>query len=138
MSIFKSPFERLSVDNLTYISTSTQITAEAVSPGGILFGKVEEMVRLLKTIAKNTANSGKQSGGNSGGGMGIGNAIALKIVGGKGLEGIGKGLAAIVDAIESMKGSGKQFKEKAEALVLTIDAISKLDQQFLNLLVIYS
>jgi hypothetical protein len=134
LSIFKSPFERLSVDNLTYISTSTQITAEAVSPGGILFGKVEEMVRLLKTIAKNTANSGKQSGGNSGGGggLGIGNAIALKIVGGKGLEGIGKGLAAIVDAIESMKGSGKQFQEKAAALVLTIDAISKIGPAILK------
>lgn len=134
MSIFKSPFERLSVDNLTYISTSTQITAEAVSPGGILFGKVEEMVRLLKTIAKNTANSGKQSGGNSGGGggMGIGNAIALKIVGGKGLEGIGKGLAAIVDAIESMKSNSKEFKDKAEALVLTIDAISKIGPAILK------
>lgn len=132
MSIFKSPFERLSVDNLTYISTSTQITAEAVSPGGILFGKVEEMVRLLKTIAKNTANSGKQSGGNSGGGLGIGNAIALKIVGGKGLEGIGKGLAAIVDAIESMKSNSKEFKAKAEALVLTIDAISKIGPAILK------
>jgi uncharacterized membrane protein len=132
LSIFKSPFERLSVDNLTYISTSTQITAEAVSPGGILFGKVEEMVRLLKTIAKNTANSGKQSGGNSGGGLGIGNAIALKIVGGKGLEGIGKGLAAIVDAIESMKSNSKEFKAKAEALVLTIDAISKIGPAILK------
>jgi hypothetical protein len=164
LSIFKSPFERLSVDNLQLISTSTGVTALAVSPGGALFGKVDEMVKLLKTIATNTAKSistggqaanllqfkqrleelkllkeiaantkaGKGGGGGAAGGSGIGNAVALKVLGGKGLQGIGKGLEAIVNAIESMKGSSKEFKAKAEALVLTIDSISKIGPAILK------
>ena len=164
MSIFKSPFERLSVDNLQLISTSTGVTALAVSPGGAFFGKVDEMVKLLKTIATNTAKSistggqaanllqfkqrldelkllkeiaantkaGKGGGGGAAGGSGIGNAVALKVLGGKGLQGIGKGLEAIVNAIESMKGSSKEFKAKAEALVLTIDSISKIGPAILK------
>ena len=164
MSIFKSPFERLSVDNLQLISTSTGVTALAVSPGGAFFGKVDEMVKLLKTIATNTAKSistggqasnllqfkqrldelkllkeiaantkaGKGGGGGAAGGSGIGNAVALKVLGGKGLQGIGKGLEAIVNAIESMKGSSKEFKAKADALVLTIDSISKIGPAILK------
>ena len=163
MSIFKSPFERLSVDNLQYISASSEVTALAVSPGGAFFGKVDEMVKLLKTIAVNTTKaistggqaanllqfkqrldelkllkeiaantkSGKGGGGNEGG-SGIGGAVALKVLGGKGLQGIGKGLEAIVKAIESMKGSSKEFKAKADALVLTIDSISKIGPAILK------
>ena len=128
MSIFKSPFERLSVDNLQLINASSEVTALAVSPGGALFGKVDEMVKLLKTIATNTA----KSGGGGGGAAGIGGAVALKVLGGKGLEGIGKGLEAIVKAIESMKGTSKEFKDKADALVLTIDSISKIGPAILK------
>jgi hypothetical protein len=163
LSIFKSPFERLSVDNLQYISASSEVTALAVSPGGAFFGKVDEMVKLLKTIAVNTTKSistggqaanllqfkqrldelkllkeiaantksGKGGGGNEGG-SGIGGAVALKVLGGKGLQGIGKGLEAIVKAIESMKGSSKEFKAKADALVLTIDSISKIGPAILK------
>ena len=132
MNIFKSAFERLSVENQQLIVASSQVTALAVSPGGAFFGKVEEMVKLLKQIAVNTASSAKGGGGGAGGGLGIGGAIALKIVGGKGLEGIGKGLAAIVEAIESMKSTSKEFKDKAEALVLTIDALSKIGPAILK------
>lgn len=132
MNIFKSAFERLSVENQQQLVASAQVTALAVSPGGALFGKVEEMVKLLKQIAVNTAASAKGGGSGGGGGLGIGNAIALKIVGGKGLEGIGKGLAAIVEAIESMKSTSKEFKDKAEALVLTIDALSKIGPAILK------
>lgn len=130
MSIFKSAFERLSVDNLQYITTSSEVTSLAVSPGGAFFGKVDEMVKLLKTIATNTAKSGKS--GRESGGSGIGGAVALKVLGGRGLEGIGKGLEAIVKAIESMKGSSKEFKAKADALVLTVDAISKIGPAILK------
>lgn len=130
MSIFKSAFERLSIENQQQLVVSAQVTAMAVTPGGALFGKVEEMVKLLKQIAVNTAASNK--GGSGGGGLGLGNAIALKVVGGKGLEGIGKGLAAIVDAIESMKSTSKEFRDKAEALVLTIDALSKIGPAILK------
>ena len=132
MNIFKSAFERLSIENQQQLVASAQVTSIAVSPGGALFGKVEEMVKLLKQIAVNTAASAKGGGGGGGGGLGIGNAIALKIVGGKGLEGIGKGLAAIVEAIESMKSTSKEFKDKAEALVLTIDALSKIGPAILK------
>jgi len=132
LNIFKSAFERLSIENQQQLVASAQVTSIAVSPGGALFGKVEEMVKLLKQIAVNTAASAKGGGGGGGGGLGIGNAIALKIVGGKGLEGIGKGLAAIVEAIESMKSTSKEFKDKAEALVLTIDALSKIGPAILK------
>ena len=127
MNIFKNAFEKLSNDNQQAIATSVQVTAEAVSPGGVLFGKIDEMVKLLKIIAKNTESGGASVGG----GGGIGGAVALKILGGKGLKGIGAGLQVIVDAIQTIK-SAKEFKEKADALVYGIASVNTLGPAILK------
>ena len=127
MNIFKNAFEKLSNDNQQAIATSVQVTAEAVSPGGVLFGKIDEMVKLLKIIAKNTESGGASGGG----GGGIGGAVALKILGGKGLKGIGAGLQVIVDAIQTIK-SAKEFKEKADALVYGIASVNTLGPAILK------
>ena len=127
MNIFKNAFEKLSNDNQQAIATSVQVTAEAVSPGGVLFGKIDEMVKLLKIIAKNTESGGASGGG----GAGIGGAIALKILGGKGLKGIGAGLQVIVEAIQTIN-SAKEFKEKADALVYGIASVNTLGPAILK------
>jgi len=126
LNIFKSAFEKLTVESQLQIANSTQVTAIAVSPGGILFGKIEEMVKLLKQIAVNTQKSGKNEG------PGVAGVIALKILGGRALEGIGKGLQSIINAIDTIQGTGKEFKEKAGALILTIDSLSKIGPSILK------
>ena len=127
MNIFKSAFEKLSNESQQAIATSVQVTAEAVSPGGVLFGKIDEMVKLLKIIAKNT-ESGGAAGGSS---AGLGGAVALKMLGGKGLKGIGAGLQVIVDAIQTIK-SAKEFEEKSAALVFGINSVGILGPAILK------
>ena len=129
MNILKSAFEKLSADNLTSIKKATEISANAVSPGGSLFGVATEMLASLKRIEKGLAtqsNSKDSDGGKAS------SAILMSIIGGKALTGIGKGLSVIVDAINKLQGDSKEITEKMKALTLGIDSIANIGPSILK------
>lgn len=126
MSIFKSAFEKLSIENQQEIALATRTTAESVSPGGALFGKIEEMIRAVKDTAK------KQSSTSVAGSGATGSAIMMRLIGGKALTEIGNGLSLIIDAINKLKGEGKDTQEKFAALAVGIDSIAKIGPSILK------
>lgn len=123
MSIFRSAFEKLSVENQIAIADATRITADAVSPGGALFGKVEELIRVIAAQGKNAEKTTSP---------GLGSTMAMKLFGGKGLTNIGKGLQEIVKALNELQGDGKNASEKFQALALGIDSLAKLGPAILK------
>lgn len=125
MSIFRSAFEKLSVENQFAIAEATRITAQSVSPGGALFNKIEELIRAV-------AAQGKAKESKSGGSGDVGSSIMMKLFGGKAMTQIGKGLQEIVKALNSLKGDSTETKEKFEAIVLGIDALAQLGPSILK------
>jgi len=125
LSIFKSAFEKLSIDNQQEIALATRTTAESVSPGGALFSKVDELIRAIKATSK------KQSEPSAGAGT-AGSAIMMRLIGGKALTEIGRGLSLIIDAINKLKGEGKDLKEKMIGLAVGIDAIARIGPSILK------
>jgi hypothetical protein len=123
LSIFRSAFEKLSVENQIAIADATRITAQAVSPGGALFGKVEELIRVIAAQGKNAEKTSSP---------GLGSSMAMKLFGGKGLTNIGKGLQEIVKALNELQGDSKNASEKFQALALGIDSLAKLGPAILK------
>ncbi len=123
MSIFRSAFEKLSVENQIAIADATRITAQAVSPGGALFGKVEELIRVIVAQGKNkeTATSGD-----------MGSSIMMRLFGGKAMSNIGKGLQEIVKALNNLQGDGKSNSEKFQAIALGIESLSQMGPAILK------
>lgn len=124
MSIFRSAFEKLTVENQIAIADATKITAQSVSPGGALFGKVEELIRVI--AAQGKGGGVKTESGN------MGSAIMMKLFGGKAMSNIGKGLQEIVKALNELQGDGKNTSEKFQALALGIDSLAKLGPAILK------
>lgn len=123
MSIFRSPFEKLSLENQQEIADAVWITADSVSPGGALFNKVDELIRAVKQQSTRS----KQSSSGS-----MGSAIMMKLFGGKAMSEIGKGLQLIVDALNSLKGNAKTVQAKMEAIVIGVDSIAKIGPSILK------
>lgn len=120
MSIFKSPFEKLSIANQQEIAEAVWITAESVSPGGALFNKIDDLVKAIKTSVTAKSNASASPSGS------FGSAVMMRLIGSKALTEIGKGLKLIVDAINSLQGTAKETKAKMEAIVLGVDSISQI------------
>ena len=74
--------------------------------GGDLYEKINELVEHFEGIKE-----GKGTGD-----LGVKNALAVAIVS-PALEGLGKGLQFVVDAVNALQGSGEEIKAKTEALV---------------------
>jgi hypothetical protein len=123
LSIFRSAFEKLSVENQIAIADATRITAQAVSPGGALFGKVEELIRVIAAQGKNAEKTSSP---------GLGSSMAMKLFGGKGLTNIGKGLQEIVKALNNLQGDGKSNSEKFQAIALGIESLSQMGPAILK------
>ena len=94
-------------DQLALIEEHTRIGATSVAIGGDLYTKLEELVTSITDI---------QEGKGAKGGNDIKQAIALAIVA-PAIGKVGMGLQYVVDAVNSLQGSGKEIKEKTEALV---------------------
>lgn len=100
-----SAFERMGNSDkaLEQVAINTGTTAAAVSVGGDLYEKMDELVKALS-----------DGGGGKKGNLSIKEALVLRITAGA-LEPIGLGLGVIIDALERAP-DGKQLKLKMEAL----------------------
>ena len=100
-----SAFERMGNSDkaLEQVAINTGTTAAAVSVGGDLYEKMDELVKALGA-----------GGGGKKGDLSIKEALVLRITAGA-LEPIGLGLGVIIDALERAP-DGKELKLKMEAL----------------------
>jgi hypothetical protein len=119
LNVFKSPFEKLSKSYLGQISDNTAVTASALTPGGDLFSKVDEMVKYLKIIAKEKT------------GASLKDATLLRLIGGKTFKGIGEGFQLIAEALRDMPAA-KESREKMAVIVTGIQAISNIGNAILK------
>tara|TARA_Y100000385_G_scaffold288632_1_gene355730 strand:+ start:3782 stop:7963 length:4182 start_codon:yes stop_codon:yes gene_type:complete len=104
--------------------------AEALEPGGATHAVLSD---ILKQIRKSNTRAEKSSkGGSVFSGITIKEAIALKLLGEKGINAIAKGLGALAKVIDGMKTGGKDAKEKMEALGEGISAIQGLGKAILK------
>ena len=116
MSIFKSAFEKLSLQNQESIRQSSAYVANAVSPEGSLFGIFVNMENHLKKIAENTDPSkSKAAKIDAKGAKALGTAM----------PGIGKGFMLIAEALNLIPDS-KDAEAKMQAITGGIDALKGL------------
>ena len=116
MSIFKSAFEKLSLQNQESIKQSSAYVASAVSPEGSLFGIFVNMENHLKKIAENTDPSkSKAAKIDAKGAKALGTAM----------PGIGKGFMLIAEALNLIPDS-KDAEAKMQAITGGIDALKGL------------
>lgn len=116
MNIFKSPFEKLSADNLSQIAQNTAVTALALSPGGELFKKFDVMIATLAKIEQNT-RSGAAT-------LGTLDKATLKLIG-PAAQGVANAMKILVDALIAAPAS-KEMDMKVNALVKGIAAVTGL------------
>lgn len=116
MSIFKSAFEKLSLQNQESIKQSSAYVASAVSPEGSLFGIFVNMENHLKKIAENTDPSqSKAAKIDAKGAKALGTAM----------PGIGEGFMLIAEALNLIPDS-KDAEAKMQAITGGIDALKGL------------
>lgn len=113
-------FERLGAGNksMEQVAVNTGRTAAAVSVGGDLYQKMDELVKALK------------GGGGGKGKVSIKEALVLRITAGA-LEPIGLGLGVIIDALNRAP-DGKELKIKMEALTNGLLALSDVGWSILK------
>jgi len=128
--MFNSPFEKLTVDNQNAMAANTAAIAVSVNSGGAMFDIFTKMLTTLKQIEKNTRIKNK-GGKDTKGGLGIKNAIALKIIGPKGLTGIGKGLGVIAESLKQF-GKPKDIIEKMQAIATGMVILEGVGRSILN------
>ena len=116
MNIFKSPFEKLSADNLSQIAQNTAVTALALSPGGELFKKFDVMIATLAKIEQNTRSSVAP--------LGTLDKATLKLIG-PAAQGVANAMKILVDALIAAPAS-KEMDMKVNALVKGIAAVTGL------------
>ena len=87
------------------VAENTRESANALAVGGDLYEKINELTEAVTDIQE-----GK------GGGGGLQNAMAIALVS-PSMEPLGKGLQFVVDAVNSLQGTGDEIKAKTEALV---------------------
>lgn len=107
---FMNAFDRMGSqgDKLTLIEEHTRGTKEAVAVGGDLYSRIDHMAKALDEIRG-------AKGGTKNAIAGAANAMAVALVA-PAMEPIGKGFQLIVEAVNNLEGSGKEIKEKIEAL----------------------
>lgn len=112
MNLFRSPFEKLSADNLGQISAATSVTAATLTPGGALFMKVEEMISFLKKIEENTRK-----------GIEISRVDpkTLKLIG-PAAQGIATAFKIIVEALNAAPDS-TEMQAKVDAIIGGMSAV---------------
>ena len=116
MSIFKSAFEKLSLQNQESIKESSAYVAYAVSPSGGLFGLFVNMENHLREIAKNTdPRKSKAAKIDAKGAKALGTAM----------PGIGKGFMLIAEALNLIPDA-KDAEAKMQAITGGIDALKGL------------
>ena len=110
-----SAFERMGNSDkaLEQVAINTGTTAAAVSVGGDLYEKMDELVKALGA-----------GGGGKKGDLSIKEALVLRITAGA-LEPIGLGLGVIIDALERAP-DGKELKLKMEALTNGLLALGEV------------
>ena len=104
--LLDSAFQKLGNigDPLQNIDENTRSTSESLMAGGDLYEKINELVEHFEGIKE-----GKGTGD-----LGVKNALAVAIVS-PALEGLGKGLQFVVDAVNALQGSGEEIKAEVEA-----------------------
>ena len=117
MSAFKSPFEKLSFE-------AQDRMAQSLEPGGATHDLLLDI--LLQIQESNKRAEAAPSSGSIFNGITIKEAIALRVLGQKGLTAIADGLGKIADVIDGMETSGKDAKEKMEALAEGISSFQGL------------
>ena len=116
MSIFKSAFEKLSLQNQESIRQSSAYVANAVSPEGSLFAIFVNMENHLRKIAENTnPRKAKAAKIDAKGAKALGTAM----------PGIGKGIMLIAEALNIIP-DGKDAERKMQAITGGIDALKGL------------
>jgi hypothetical protein len=104
---FQNAFDKIGNQGnvLGEVAENTRESADAIAVGGDLYEKINELTEAVTDIQE-----GK------GGGGGLQNAMAIALVS-PSMEPLGKGLQFVVDAVNSLQGTGDEIKAKTEALV---------------------
>jgi hypothetical protein len=108
LNFLKSAFDRIGSQSkqLEQIAAASETTAAAVTAGGVLYTKVDEMVVLLRQIAENGMASSKEA---------LKDAKVLGLVG-KAMEPLGKGFQLVVAALNELPNADEATR-KMDALV---------------------
>ena len=108
LNFLKSAFDRIGSQSkqLEQIAAASETTAAAVTAGGVLYTKVDEMVVLLRQIAENGMASSKEA---------LKDAKVLGLVG-KAMEPLGKGFQLLVAALNELPNADEATR-KMDALV---------------------
>lgn len=133
MGMFSSPFEKLTADNQSAMSSSMTSMATSVSKGGGMFEIFSQMLTTLKQIEKNTRISQKGKMGSK-----AKSAVLMGLIGGKKLTAIGKGLKLIADALKSFD-EPEVLEAKMQALtngLMLLEGVGKSIFKFAGWLVL--
>jgi hypothetical protein len=117
VKLFSSPFEKLSQGSLQNIENSTMVTAAAVSPGGALLGKIDEMLKHLKKIEANTAAAAASKVAP----IGQLDKATLKLIG-PAAQGIAQAFKIIIDAIMGAPAA-KEMDAKINSVIKGMAAV---------------
>ena len=126
MAAFKSPFEKLSIEN-------QQIMATQLSPGGELFGLFEEIRDQLQNTEKRIQKDEAKTKVSLFAGLTMKEAAAWQMMGEKGLQAIAKGFGAIAKVIDAMETSGEEAQQKMEAIAAGLESIKGLGRAIFEL-----
>ena len=133
MGMFSSPFEKLTADNQSAMSSSMTSVATSVSKGGGMFEIFSKMLTTLKQIEKNTRISQKGKMGAK-----AKSAVLMGLIGGKKLSAIGKGLNTIAEALKNFD-KPEEIQAKMEALtggLMLLEGVGKSIFKFAGWLVL--
>ena len=99
-----SAFDRLG--NQTDVLVNIEQNTASMAVGGALYDRIDTLVTAIEDIKEGKAG---------GGGTDLKQALALAIVA-PSIKNVGLGLGFVVDAVNNLEGSGKEIKEKMEAI----------------------
>lgn len=126
MNLFKSPFEKLALQELKGINDNSFVLVSTLTSGGELFSIFKNMEKYLKMIANGETKEKK-----GGGLFGNRNTVLVKVSNasakalGVGLDGIGEGLKKIAEALQ-MVGDSSEAQKRMGVLILGIKQIEQL------------
>jgi uncharacterized protein YukE len=126
VNLFKSPFEKLALQELKGINDNSFVLVSTLTSGGELFSIFKNMEKYLKMIANGETKEKK-----GGGLFGNRNTVLVKVSNasakalGVGLDGIGEGLKKIAEALQ-MVGDSSEAQKRMGVLILGIKQIEQL------------
>lgn len=106
---FQNAFDKIGNQGnvLGEVAENTRESANALAVGGDLYEKINELTEAVTDIQEGKGGSGAG---------GLQNAMAIALIS-PSMEPLGKGLQFVVDAVNSLQGTGDEIKAKTEALV---------------------